>query len=96
MIFSKNVENVRKKLETLPELSEKEKKKADKILSNPAGWSKDRHSNYPTTDLNVVVAFSKEDKLKLKKLLVGDLCVANCTIDFNSHVASYHVKGCET
>ena len=70
----KSAENVRRKLDESPELSEEERKKADKILSNPEGWSKDRHSNYPTTDLNVVVAFSKEDKMKLKKLLVRDLC----------------------
>jgi hypothetical protein len=72
-----NAEKVRKELEESSDLNEKKTEAAGKILSNPAGWSKDRHTNYPTTDLNVVVAFGKEDKLKLKKMLVRLRVVPN-------------------
>lgn len=41
----------------------------EKILEWPEGYKKDRHEAYPTTDLNVVVDFSQEDKKFLKKIL---------------------------
>ena len=34
----------------------------------PKGWKKDRHKSYPTTDLNVVLDFSKQEKLYLKQI----------------------------
>lgn len=40
-----------------------------KILEWPPGWKKDRHFSYPTTDLNVVVDFEKEDKAAIKNIL---------------------------
>jgi hypothetical protein len=44
-------------------------KKYEKILEWPAGWKKDRHHSYPTTDLNVVVDFDSEDKSAIKRIL---------------------------
>lgn len=33
------------------------------VQTSPVGWRKDRHSTYPTTDLNVVTdPFTKEDR----------------------------------
>ena len=41
----------------------------EKILEWPEGYKKDRHEAYPTTDLNVVVDFTEEDKKVLKRIL---------------------------
>ena len=41
---------------------------SDKILSNPRGWRKMRHSTYPTTDLNIVTdKFDPEDRRWLQQ-----------------------------
>lgn len=40
-----------------------------KLLKQPSGWRKDRHTSYPTTDLSVVVEFEDDDKNYLRKIL---------------------------
>mmetsp|Transcript_25885 Transcript_25885/g.30069 ORF Transcript_25885/g.30069 Transcript_25885/m.30069 type:complete len:481 (-) Transcript_25885:185-1627(-) len=45
------------------------KQKLEKKLLEPAGWSKDRHKSYPTTDLNVANDFRKEDHDVLSSIL---------------------------
>ena len=52
------------------EIDDEEKRiEYTKLLQWPQGWKKDRHTSYPTTDLNVVVDFEKEDLDVLSKLL---------------------------
>lgn len=42
----------------------------DNMLKEPAGWKKDRHTHYPTTDLNVVTdPFTPEDRAWLANKL---------------------------
>ena len=43
--------------------------KLEKILEWPAGWKKDRHASYPTTDLNVVIDFDSTDKATIRNIL---------------------------
>lgn len=45
------------------------KQELEKLLKWPPGWRKDRHFSYPTTDLNVVNDFGKEDLDKIASLL---------------------------
>ncbi len=44
-------------------------KSLQKVLEWPSGYKKDRHSSYPTTDLNVAIDFNDDDKAYLKKIL---------------------------
>ncbi len=44
-------------------------KSLQKVLEWPRGYKKDRHSSYPTTDLNVAIDFNDDDKAYLKKIL---------------------------
>lgn len=46
-----------------------EKKEADIFLKPPAGWKKQRHKSYPTTDLNVVDDLEEVDRTYLQGLL---------------------------
>lgn len=47
-----------------------EEEEVDPLLKEPAGWRKDRHSSYPTVDLNVVTdPFTKEDREWLEGIL---------------------------
>lgn len=46
-----------------------QKKTLEKVLKWPSGWKKDRHGNYPTTDLNVVIDFTMEDLDYISKRL---------------------------
>ncbi len=48
---------------------EEEKENLEKLLKWPEGWKKDRHEFYPTTDLNVVLDFQKQDLEKISKIL---------------------------
>ena len=50
-------------------LNSNDKEEYEKILKFPIGWGKDRHTSYPTTDLNVVVDFEKEDLDYIEKTL---------------------------
>lgn len=50
------------------ELNEK-KEELEKMLKWPTGWKKDRHKNYPTTDLNVVVDFERKDLENISAIL---------------------------
>jgi len=52
---------------TMP--TEEERKEAELVLKAPVGWKKERHSSYPTTDLNVVDDLEKGDRNYLKGLL---------------------------
>ena len=89
-----NAENVRRQLEVSSDsLNGEQIEAAKKILLKPAGWSKDRHTNYPTTDLNVVVTFAKEDKLKLKKMLVCLRCSQPIDFDCNTYFLTKHISG---
>lgn len=50
--------------------------KYDSILEEPSGWTKDRHTSYPTTDLNVVTdPFTAEDRAWLAEKLNARLSV---------------------
>eukprot|EP00584_Thalassiosira_punctigera_P006776 CAMPEP_0172543076 /NCGR_PEP_ID=MMETSP1067-20121228/13552_1 /TAXON_ID=265564 ORGANISM="Thalassiosira punctigera, Strain Tpunct2005C2" /NCGR_SAMPLE_ID=MMETSP1067 /ASSEMBLY_ACC=CAM_ASM_000444 /LENGTH=539 /DNA_ID=CAMNT_0013329413 /DNA_START=470 /DNA_END=2089 /DNA_ORIENTATION=+ len=45
-------------------------RKLDSMLREPAGWTKDRHNHYPTTDLNLVTdPFTPEDRAWLANKL---------------------------
>ena len=44
--------------------------KLNSLLNEPTGWKKDRHSSYPTTDLNYIVdPFTKHDRTYLAQRL---------------------------
>jgi hypothetical protein len=46
-----------------------EVQKLTKLLQEPKGWTKDRHDTYPTTDLNVVIHFDRDEKAFISKIL---------------------------
>lgn len=46
-----------------------ELKKLNKMLQEPEGWTKDRHDTYPTTDLNVVIHFNRQEKAFISNIL---------------------------
>lgn len=68
--------NARKAKEELDRLSKdhgksssNQVKRLEKLLEWPAGFLKDRHATYPTTDLNVVIDFEEEDKSTIGQIL---------------------------
>ena len=65
----RNTMTAEMKLSNLEDNDNDQKKTLEKVLKWPSGWKKDRHGNYPTTDLNVVIDFTMEDLDYISKRL---------------------------
>jgi cytoskeletal protein RodZ len=65
----RNVISAQKELDSIQEQEHPQKEQLEKLLRWPNGWKKDRHESYPTTDLNVVLDFVKEDLEYIAQLL---------------------------
>lgn len=59
---SRRTEKARLALKEDNDFRSQTEKELELTLQDPAGWTKDRHDSYPTTDLNVVEDFTTDDK----------------------------------
>ena len=69
-----------------------EENDADLLRKEPLGWRKLRHSNYPTTDLNVITdPFTPEDRAFLQEKMNARLAplVRLNVYDYNAFTCKY-------